>query len=360
VGEISVQIADIKKFWEAKEEEALSSFATLSTRSRGREREEPECELRNCFQRDRDRIIHSKSFRRLKHKSQVFLSPEGDHYRTRLTHTLEVAQIARTVARALRLQEDLVEAISLGHDLGHTPFGHAGEDALNEVLQPQGFRHNEQSLRVVDFLEKDGKGLNLTWEVRDGIVKHSKTLAQELVFSPEELPSTLEGQVVRWADVVAYVNHDIDDALRGKIITEDELPACALQVLGNTHRERIDRMVKDLVLNSFDQPVVEMSEEVREATEILRRFLFDRVYLSEEQRAERDKAQRLVKELYCFFVQNPDILEKEYKLYQKGVSALEQSVCDFISGMTDRYALYIYQKYFIPSSWPGEGRRNTD
>ena len=360
MGEISVQIADIKKFWEAKEEEALSSFATLSTRSRGREREEPECELRNCFQRDRDRIIHSKSFRRLKHKSQVFLSPEGDHYRTRLTHTLEVAQIARTVARALRLQEDLVEAISLGHDLGHTPFGHAGEDALNEVLQPQGFRHNEQSLRVVDFLEKDGKGLNLTWEVREGIVKHSKTLAQELVFSPEELPSTLEGQVVRWADVVAYVNHDIDDALRGKIITEDELPARALQVLGNTHRERIDRMVKDLVLNSFDQPVVEMSEEVREATEILRRFLFDRVYLSEEQRAERDKAQRLVKELYCFFVQNPDILEKEYKLYQKGVSALEQSVCDFISGMTDRYALPFIKNTLFPLPGRGEGREESD
>jgi len=361
VGEaVAKTIADIKRFWETKEKEILSPFATLSTNSRGREKEEVECELRNCFQRDRDRIIHSKSFRRLKHKSQVFLSPEGDHYRTRLTHTLEVAQIARTVARALRLQEDLVEAISLGHDLGHTPFGHAGEEALNEVLQPQGFRHNEQSLRVVDFLEKDGKGLNLTWEVREGIAKHSKTWAEDLVFSAEELPSTPEGQVVRWADVVAYVNHDIDDALRGKVIKENELPASALEVLGYTHRERIDRMVKDLVLNSFNQPLVKMSKEVREATEVLRRFLFERVYLSERQKAERDKAKGLVKELYRFFLEHPDILEREYKLYRKGNADLQQSVCDFISGMTDRYALYIYQKYFIPSSWPWEGRRNTD
>ena len=224
---------------------------------------------------------------------------------------------------------------------------------LNEVLQPQGFRHNEQSLRVVDFLEKDGEGLNLTWEVRDGIAKHSKTLAEDLVFSVEELPSTLEGQVVRWADVVAYVNHDIDDALRGKVITEDELPACALQVLGNTHRERIDRMVKDLILSSFDQPVVKMSDEVREATEILRRFLFNRVYLSEEQKVERDKAKRLVKS-YIFSAESR-YPGKGYKLYQKGASDLEQSVCDFISGMTDRYALYIYQNTSFPL--PGRERK---
>lgn len=349
-----VDIASIKKFFEEKERAFLSPFATLSTESRGRERPEEECELRTCFQRDRDRILHSKAFRRLKHKSQVFLSPEGDHYRTRLTHTLEVSQIARTIARALRLNEDLVEAISLGHDLGHTPFGHAGEEALNEI-HPQGFRHNEQSLRVVDKLERDGKGLNLTWEVRDGIVKHSKTRVMCLVAEPQDLPATLEGQVVRWADIIAYVNHDIDDALRARVIQFEELPKGAIAILGETHRQRINTMVRDIVLESFDQPSIRMSDPVREATETLRAFLFERVYFGPEQWHEREKAKRLVKHLYEFFFEHPEILEKEYTFARERQEDLGTVICDFISGMTDRYALYIYRKYFIPSSWPQEG-----
>jgi|UniRef100_A0A7V3YHE8 dGTPase len=351
-----VDVQSIKRFLEEKERELLSPFATLSTRTRGRAKEEKECELRTCFQRDRDRILHSKAFRRLKHKSQVFLSPEGDHYRTRLTHTLEVSQIARTIARALRLNEDLVEAISLGHDLGHTPFGHAGEEALNEI-HPGGFKHNEQSLRVVDYLERDGEGLNLTWEVRDGIVKHSKTHLACLTASPEDLPATLEGQVVRWADVIAYVNHDIDDALRARVIRFEELPKNAIAVLGETHRERINTMVWDIVVESFDRPEVRMSEQVQEATETLRNFLFERVYFGPEQWQEREKAKRLVKHLYEFFAEHPEVLEAEYTFARKRQEDLGTVICDFISGMTDRYALYIYRKYFIPSSWPQEGWR---
>lgn len=351
-----MDVQSIKRFLEEKERELLSPFATLSTRTRGRAKEERECELRTCFQRDRDRILHSKAFRRLKHKSQVFLSPEGDHYRTRLTHTLEVSQIARTIARALRLNEDLVEAISLGHDLGHTPFGHAGEEALNEI-HPGGFKHNEQSLRVVDYLERDGEGLNLTWEVRDGIVKHSKTHLACLTASPEDLPATLEGQVVRWADVIAYVNHDIDDALRARVIRFEELPKNAIAVLGETHRERINTMVWDIVVESFDRPEVRMSERVQEATETLRNFLFERVYFGPEQWQEREKAKRLVKHLYEFFAEHPEVLETEYTFARKRQEDLGTVICDFISGMTDRYALYIYRKYFIPSSWPQEGWR---
>lgn len=350
-----VDIRSIKHFFEEKERETLSPFATLSTESRGRAREEEECELRTCFQRDRDRILHSKSFRRLKHKSQVFLSPEGDHYRTRLTHTLEVSQIARTIARALRLNEDLVEAISLGHDLGHTPFGHAGEEALNEV-HPRGFKHNEQSLRVVDKLERDGEGLNLTWEVRDGIVKHSKTHLVCLTVVPQDLPATLEGRVVRWADVIAYVNHDIDDALRAKVIRFEELPEKAIAILGETHRQRINTMVLDIIMQSFDQSEIQMSEPVQEATEMLRSFLFERVYFGPEQWQEREKAKKLVKHLYEFFFSYPDVLQEEYTFArEQEKEELGTVICDFISGMTDRYALYMYRKYFIPSSWPQEG-----
>jgi dGTPase len=349
-----LEIATIKRFWENWEAQTLSPLATLSTKSRGREYPEKECELRNCFQRDRDRIIHSKSFRRLKHKSQVFLSPEGDHYRTRLTHTLEVSQISRTIARGLRLNEDLTEAISLGHDLGHTPFGHAGEEALREI-HPGGFKHNEQSLRVVEFIERDGKGLNLTWEVRDGILRHSKTrdLNMEKV-SKENLPQTLEGQVVRWSDMIAYVNHDIDDAIRAGVITQDDLPQDCLEVLGKSHRERINRMVKDVILNSVEKSPVTMSIPVRNATQELRKFLFDTVYFGEYQQLEREKAKRLIKELYQFFLENLDIFEKEYRVnfYHQDTDII---VCDFISGMTDRYAMAIYRKYFIPFSWPQEG-----
>jgi len=349
-----LELATIKKFWENWEIQTLSPLATLSTKSRGREHPEAECELRNCFQRDRDRIIHSKSFRRLKHKSQVFLSPEGDHYRTRLTHTLEVSQISRTIARGLRLNEDLTEAISLGHDLGHTPFGHAGEEALQEI-HPGGFKHNEQSLRVVEFIERDGKGLNLTWEVRDGILRHSKTkdLNMERV-SKENLPQTLEGQVVRWSDMIAYVNHDIDDAIRAGVLTQDGLPKYCIEILGKTHRERINRMVKDIILNSIEKYSVTMSVPVRDATQELRKYLFDTVYFGQYQQNEREKAKHLIKELYQFFMENLDILKKEYQIDINHQDA-DVIVCDFISGMTDRYALAIYRKYFIPFSWPQEG-----
>lgn len=346
---------EVRRFWEERERETLFPFAALSSLNRGRQRPERECDIRTAFQRDRDRIIHSKAFRRLKHKSQVFLSPEGDHYRTRLTHTLEVSQIARTLARALRLNEDLVEAISLGHDLGHTPFGHAGEEALDEVYGG-GFKHNEQSLRVVDVLENEGQGLNLTWEVRDGILKHSKTRVMSLTPSPD-LPATLEGQVVRFADIIAYVNHDVDDALRSGIIRESELPQDALAVLGQTHRERINRMVQDMVRTSFGHPWVKMSDPVREATEKLREFLFQRVYFGPEQEAEREKAKRLVKTLFSFFVEHPVLLRKEYSTgWWDKEGDLGKIVCDFISGMTDRYALFIFQKYFVPSPWPQRGR----
>lgn len=349
-----MEISSIKKFWEDWEEQTLSPLATLSTKSRGRQYPEEECELRNCFQRDRDRIIHSKSFRRLKHKSQVFLSPEGDHYRTRLTHTLEVSQISRTIARGLRLNEDLTEAISLGHDLGHTPFGHAGEEALQEI-HPGGFKHNEQSLRVVDFIERDGRGLNLTWEVRDGIFRHSKTRDMNMEnISTENLPQTLEGQVVRWSDMIAYVNHDIDDAIRAGVITQDDLPLDCLKILGKTHRERIDRMVKDIILTSIEKSPVTMSIPVRNATQELRKFLFETVYFGKYQHIEREKAKRLIKELYQFFLENLNILEKEYRINFSHQDA-DLIVCDFISGMTDRYAIAIYRKYFIPFSWPQEG-----
>lgn len=351
-----MDLKEVKKFWEEREREVLFPFAVLSSRSQGRQRSEDECEIRTCFQRDKDRIIHSKAFRRLKHKSQVFLSPEGDHYRTRLTHTLEVSQIARTIARALRLNEDLVEAISLGHDLGHTPFGHAGEEALDEAYKG-GFRHNEQSLRVVEVLEGEGKGLNLTWEVRDGILKHSKTHSMSLEGAPSDLPLTLEGQVVRLADIIAYVNHDVDDALRSGILKEEELPGEAIVVLGKTHRERINCMVQDMVQESFGHPFVRMSNRVRQATETLREFLFQRVYFGSEQRREREKAKLLVKSLFSFFMENPAILRQEYCTgWWEREEDLGKIVCDFISGMTDRYALFMFQKYFVPSPWPQRGR----
>ncbi|MCX6089585.1 MAG: deoxyguanosinetriphosphate triphosphohydrolase [Candidatus Atribacteria bacterium] len=348
-----MHIREVKRFWEEWEEKTLFPFATLSTKSKGRERWEEECTLRNCFQRDRDRVLHSKSFRRLKHKSQVFLSPEGDHYRTRLTHTLEVSQISRTIARGLRLNEDLVEAISLGHDLGHTPFGHAGEEALQEV-HPGGFKHNLQSLRVVEVLENSGRGLNLTWEVRDGIARHSKTRDMSLVCTSDDLPATLEGQVVRWADVIAYVNHDIDDAIRAGVIRDQDLPVECVLALGRTHRDRIDQMVKDIIIESYHTPFVLMSATVREATETLRRFMFEKVYFGDHQLAEREKAKRLIKELYSFFSSRPDILKDEY-LFPFEEREIGEMVCDFVSGMTDRFALSIYRKYFIPSPWPQGG-----
>jgi len=320
------------------ERKTLAPHATLSAESKGRERDEERDPLRTCFQRDGDRIVHSKSFRRLKHKTQVFLAPEGDHYRVRLTHTLEVSQIARTAARALRLNEDLAEAISLGHDLGHTPFGHLGEQALTPFLG-RPFRHNEQSLRVVDYLEDDGRGLNLTWEVRDGIVNHTWSMPA---------PSTLEAQVVRFADRIAYINHDVDDAVRAGVIEPTELPDDALGVLGRTHAERVKTLVTDLVNQSEDSPEIRMSDEAFRALDTLRDFLFERVYLRDEARSEQDKAIALVRSLFAHYLDHPDQVPEEY---HRAPGDLPTRVADYIAGMTDRYALRVYEQLFLPQGW---------
>jgi dGTPase len=320
------------------EAETLSPQAVLAAGSKGRERSEPQDALRTCFQRDRDRILHSKAFRRLKHKTQVFLVPEGDHYRVRLTHTLEVAQIARTAARALRLNEDLTEAIALGHDLGHTPFGHLGEQALTPFLG-RPFRHSEQSLRVVDHLEDDGRGLNLTWEVRDGIVHHPWSMPP---------PSTLEAQIVRFADRIAYINHDIDDAERAGVLDPDELPADAIEVLGPTHAARIDRLVTDLVDQSTDRPEIRLSGPVFHALDALRDFMFAEVYLRAGAREEHEKATKLLRELFRHYLEHPDELPPEY---HRAPGDLPTRVADFIAGMTDRYALSTYERLFLPRGW---------
>jgi len=316
----------------------LSSRAVLSASSKGRERPEPAHHLRTDFQRDRDRIIHAKSFRRLKHKTQVFISPEGDHYRVRLTHTLEVAQIARTAARALRLNEDLTEAIALGHDLGHTPFGHLGEEALSPFLG-RPFRHNEQSLRIVDHLEDEGQGLNLTWEVRDGIVNHTWSMP---------LPSTLEGQVARFADRIAYVNHDVDDAVRAGVITAADLPAAATRVLGRSHGERIDTLVTDLVERSADGPEIRLSDPVFTALDTLRDFMFERVYLRSDAAAEQRKAIELVSALFRYYLEHPEAIPAEYL---RTPGDLPTRVADHIAGMTDRFALRTYEQLFLPQGW---------
>jgi dGTPase len=326
-----------------EQEESLSPYAAQSRLSRGRAKAEPPSPMRTEFQRDRDRIIHSKAFRRLKHKTQVFIAPLGDHYVTRLTHTLEVSQIARSIARALNLNEDLSEAISLGHDLGHTPFGHVGEEVLNE-LYPKGFRHNEQSLRVVDCLEKDGKGLNLTWEVKEGILKHSKSSKQDILGDMWDPPTTLEAQICRIADSVAYINHDIGDAIRAGLITEDDLPQSAIVVLGKSHSKRIDTMVCDIIDQSWSAaglddtkktPIIKMSPEVLEAANNLRQFLFQRVYEVQVSRKETERARQVVRFLYYYFVNNPDKLPKEFASSDEA----ERGVVDYIAGMTDNYAL---------------------
>ena len=276
----------IRENLERMEEISLSPFATLSVNSRGRDREEPQCDIRPVFQRDRDRILHCKSFRRLKHKTQVFLSPKGDHYRTRLTHTLEVSQNARTIAKALRLNEDLVEAIALGHDLGHTPFGHAGERILNELCD-EGYRHNEQSVRIVEKLEKDGKGLNLTWEVRDGILNHQTSM----------MPHTLEGKIVRLSDKIAYINHDIDDAIRAKVMSEEDIPLEIRKVLGMTTKERLNTLIHNIIMNSMGKNDIVMSEEIGGAMQDLRKFMFQKVYTNPAAKGEEAKAERLLCEL---------------------------------------------------------------
>ncbi len=331
----------IREMVENREEEYLSTFATLSKRSRGRDIKEEECDIRPVFQRDRDRILHSKAFRRLKDKTQVFLTPEGDHYRTRLTHTLEVSQNARTIAKALRLNEDLTEAISLGHDLGHTPFGHAGERALNRCCK-EGFRHNEQSLRVVEFLEKDGKGLNLTWEVRDGILNHQT----------RSMPSTLEGKIVRLSDKIAYIHHDMDDAIRAKVLTEEDIPKELRNTLGASTTKRLDTMIHDVITNSSKKPEISMSDEIYEAMLELRRFMFENVYLNPIVKKEESKAEKLVENLYEYFLEESQGIPEEYEFLakEKDVSR-ERMVCDFVSAMSDRYAINIFNNIYMPKSW---------
>ncbi len=320
------------------ERDTLSPRAVLAASSKGRERGEPQDPIRTVFQRDRDRIVHAKAFRRLKHKTQVFLAPEGDHYRVRLTHTLDVSQIARTVARALRLNEDLTEAIALGHDLGHTPFGHLGEQALTPFLG-RPFRHSEQSLRVVDHLENDGEGLNLTWEVRDGIVHHPWSMPP---------PATLEAQIVRFADRIAYINHDVDDAVRAGVLDEDELPRQALDVLGHTHGERINTLVTDLVNASEDQPEIHLSPAVFTGLDALRDFMFDQVYLREGARDQNEKAVRLIRDLFGYYLEHAEEMPPEY---HHAPGDLPTRVADFIAGMTDRYALRTYERLFLPQGW---------
>jgi len=332
-------MTSLREIFEKKEEDWLSAYAAKSKSTLGRKVQEQPCDVRTAFQRDRDRIIHSKAFRRLKHKTQVFISPEGDHFRTRLTHTLEVSQIARTAARALRLNEDLTEAIALGHDLGHTPFGHAGEAALNQV-HPGGFKHNIQSLRVVDEIEM-GIGLNLTWEVRDGILNHTGNTT----------PSTLEGQIVKTADRIAYINHDIDDAIRGKVISLESLPKECLKVLGFKHSERINTMVRDMINASWDKPYITMSKEVSAAMDELRQFLFRNVYIGSLAKTEEKKAMRLVQEIYHYYSNHPQEMSKEYKKHHNFESNEDNLVVDYIAGMTDRYAISVYQKIFVPSGF---------
>lgn len=323
----------------AIEEAFLSPYAAKSAETKGRLRGEEPCRMRTEYQRDRDRIIYSKAFIRLKNKTQVFFSPEGDHYVTRLTHTLDVAQIARSLARALSLNEDLTEAIALGHDLGHTPFGHSGERILNKIA-PNGFKHNEQSVRVVDVLEKDGKGLNLTFEVRDGILNHKSQLT----------PSTLEGMCVNIADRIAYINHDLNDAIRAGILKLGDVPQDIRRVLGETSRERINTAVTSVYENSAGKNVVCLGEEVQRASEDLRKFMFDRVYLTRFARGEEEKAERMISAMYEYFVKNPQVLPPTFIKLTEDYS-LEQVVCDYLSSMTDRYAVYVFNTIFVPRGW---------
>jgi dGTPase len=340
----------IRQVTEEMEERNLHPRACRSAGSRGRLKPFREDDLRTCFQRDRDRIIHSKAFRRLKHKTQVFLAPKGDHYRTRLTHVLEVSQIARTIARALRLNEDLTEAIALGHDLGHTPFGHAGEAVLREI-HPGGFDHFEQSLRVVDVLERDGQGLNLTQEVRDGIVKHSKGKGLIVPERAEELPITLEGMVVRVSDVIAYVNHDLDDALRAGILRKSDIPGEITRAIGSLYGKRIDTMVRDAIRTTAELKYerVGMSAETVWAVYRLRDFLFERVYESAVIRTEFQKAKGILKALYEYGLS--DAGEDMYGVMPAGEADRHRLVCDSIAGMTDRFALMTYERLFLPQQW---------
>ena len=330
---------ELRQQREQLEETFLSPHACRAAQTRGRVRPEAECGLRTCFQRDTDRIVYSKAFRRLKHKTQVFLQPQGDHYRTRMTHTLEVSRIARTIARALALNEDLTEAVALGHDLGHTPFGHAGERLLNELMTG-GFAHYQQSLRVVDRLEKDGAGLNLTWEVRNGIVCHTRG----------QQAATLEGQVVRLADQIAYINHDIEDALRGGVIYPIDIPLEVSSILGFTHGERINSLVLDVIQASRDQDAIRQSEEVGEAMAVLREFMFENVYTNPLAKGEEGKAQEMLRRLFDYYRRDPDALPADFQAIrlEEGV---DRAVCDYIAGMTDPFAIEQFSRLFIPTAW---------
>lgn len=331
----------IREELEEIEINTLSEYASISRYSKGRDREEKPCDIRTCYQRDRDRIIHCKAFRRLKHKTQVFLAPAGDHYRTRLTHTLEVSQIARTIAKALRLNEDLTEAIALGHDLGHTPFGHAGESALNQICV-DGFAHFEQSIRVVEILEKKGQGLNLTKEVRDGIVNH-RTSGK---------PSTMEGKVVRLSDKIAYINHDIDDAIRGKILCEEELPLELTNVLGHSKKERLNTMIYDIVNKSIGNPDIVMSKEIEEAMTDLRKYMFKNVYSNPIAKGEEVKAKRMLIQLYDYYLENIEEMPEEYIwMIKENGQKTERVVCDYIAGMSDQYSVRKFEELFVPSFW---------
>ncbi|HHT78489.1 MAG TPA: deoxyguanosinetriphosphate triphosphohydrolase [Actinobacteria bacterium] len=348
----------IREIFENKEKEFLSRHASLSSFSKGRAVYEPECEIRTCYQRDRDRIIHCKSFRRLKYKTQVFFNPEGDHYRDRLTHTLEVSQISRTIAKALFLNEELTEAIALGHDLGHTPFGHAGEKVLDEITREKlgeksRFLHNEQSIRVVTEIEKNGKGLNLTYEVLDGIKNHSE----------EYMPATLEGKTVRLSDKIAYINHDIDDALRAGIFSENDLPEEEISILGRSHRERINTIVLDIVRRSADREDIELSPEISRSLFSLRDFLFKNLYLRSPVKIEEHKTEKILRELFEYYVENFDSFAKDYNLKNNinfSNAELYENIDfrtriilirDYISNMTDRFALNKFTEIFIPEKW---------
>ena len=326
---------------EALEGQMLSPRASYAASSKGRENYEPECEIRTCFQRDIDRIIHCKTFRRLKHKTQVFLSPEGDHYRTRLTHTFEVARVSRTIARGLLLNEDLAEAIALAHDFGHAPFGHAGERALNEILSEKGgFKHNEQSLRIVDRIEKNAEGLNLTYETRDGILCHTG----------EKEPSTLEGCVVRISDRIAYVNHDLDDALRAGILSQANIPDEILRVLGETNGKRINTLILDLINESKESSAIAHSPQIAFLFNAFREFMYENVYLNMEAKSEESKVFGILNEIFKYYIKMPEELPEEYR-YISLQDGLERAIGDYISGMTDNYAVHVYEKLFIPEAW---------
>jgi dGTPase len=335
------KIINMRQKLEQREHEFLCSYAAFSDSSRGRDRYEEPCDIRPIYQRDRDRILHSKSFRRLKHKTQVFLAPEGDHYRTRLTHTLEVSQNARTIARALRLNEDLTEAIALGHDLGHTPFGHAGERALNKVC-PEGFEHHLQSLRVVERLEKHGQGFNLTIEVRDGIRNHQT----------KGKPNTLEGKIVRLSDKIAYINHDIDDAIRGHIITEEDIPKEYTNILGHSPRERLNTIIHDIVSQSEGTDDITMSPEVEHAMFEMRKYMFRSVYTNPLAKSEEQRAEGMLELLYDYYIKNIELLPDEYLyMIDKKGESVSRVICDYIAGMTDRYAIAKFKELTIPRSW---------